>query len=469
MTLRLRVVTGLLCALGLRLDCAAAHDVPNRFFDRAVQVAVEPGKVHVLYDLSISELTLAEELMALVGPDGLAELPSDQWLERFAREMAELLAQGLLLEANGSEVQLRVLGFSYDTHEGHPRFRFRFDGPLPPAEAGDELKLYVEDTNFFLERGSVRMALYPLEGTELRRSSVPWTVDEVPVRPGWEMTPEEADAARRIEAELRFVRTDVEENGPAADAGRQAIVPLPAPVEKPENGNDPVLRLRHLLAPTQPAAMIAALLAAFGLGAAHALTPGHGKTVAAAFLVAQRASLAHAVGLAATVVVTHTGAVFAAAAVLAIVDPALDRVLGKWLSMASGLLVIGVGSLLLAGRLLSLRKQTVARKAEGRASGWLGIAGIGAAAGLVPCWDGVALVLWAIAVGRSAWGLVLLTAFTLGLGAVLVGIAVAVVKLPRFVGLWSDGADRFGRYISIAAALVIVLVGCMLTWQAWSS
>lgn len=480
MKLRSRAILSISCgALCLLVTRAVAHDVPNRFFDRAVQVAVEPGAIHVLYDLSVSELTLAEELMALVGPDGLAQLPADRWLERFAQEMADLLAGGVLVEANGAEVPLKPIGFNYDTFEGHPRFRFRFDGKLPELAEGEELFIQVEDTNFFLERGAVRMALCPLDGTELLRSSAPWTVDEVRVRPGWQMTPEEADAARRIDATLRIVTPGLR----ASNGTDQIVDRMLTGAERQSEPRGPAgqspastarrVRLRELLAPEGPVAMVLALLAAFGVGAAHALTPGHGKTVAAAFLVAQRGSLAHALGLAATIVVTHTGAVFAAAAVLAIIDPALDRTLGRTLALVSGLLVVVVGSLLLAGRIAAARRGD--RRAVNdaprsrRRLGWLGVASIGAAAGMVPCWDGVALLLWAVAVGRTGWGLVLLTAFTLGLAAVLVGIAVMVVKIPRLLGLWSDAGERLGRYLSIAAALVIVAVGCILTWNAWVS
>ena len=457
-----RTVATVCLILGAVVASAMAHDVPNRFFDRSVQLAVEAGRVHVQYELSISELTLAEQLLALVGPAGLAELPAHAWLERFAREMGELLAEGVEVRFDDQPVSLKVLGYSFDTFEGHPRFRFRFAGELPNTKLEEPHWLEVEDTNFFLERGAVRMALCPLEGTELLESTVPWTVDEVRVQPGWEMSPEEADEARRVRAQVRFLAKIASvRRQPAPHTGLSAPAPQPSP-QRRSGGR----RLRELLSPQSPLAMMTALAAAFLLGAAHALTPGHGKTVAGAYLVAQRGSLTHAMALSGTVVVTHTSSVFAVAAVLAIVDPALDRLLGRVLAMGSGLLVLGVGCVLLVARLRS--RQAGGRGGPGRTS-WLGVLGLGAAAGMVPCWDGVALVLWAVAVDRAAWGLVLLTAFTLGLGAVLAAIAVLAVKVPALFVQQAERADRVGRYISIAAALVIIVVGCGLTWNAWRS
>ena len=51
------------------------------------------------------------------------------------------------------------------------------------------------------------------------------------------------------------------------------------------------------------------LLLATLFGAAHALTPGHGKTLVAAYLIGQRGTVWHAVVLGIVTTVTHTGAV----------------------------------------------------------------------------------------------------------------------------------------------------------------
>ena len=98
------------------------------------------------------------------------------------------------------------------------------------------------------------------------------------------------------------------------------------------------------------------LLAAFGWGALHALSPGHGKAMVAAYLVGTRGSARHAVALGATVTVTHTIGVFALGVVtLALSQYVLPEDLYPWLTLVSGLLVVVVGAGVLRSRVLKAR------------------------------------------------------------------------------------------------------------------
>ncbi|WP_412538542.1 hypothetical protein R8Z50_22130 [Longispora sp. K20-0274] len=91
---------------------------------------------------------------------------------------------------------------------------------------------------------------------------------------------------------------------------------------------------------------VLAVLIALVLGAAHALAPGHGKTVMAAYLVAERGSLRHAGVIAGTVTLTHTGGVMILGLLLSTtLTFAPQRVYG-WLGLASGVLLAGVGAVL---------------------------------------------------------------------------------------------------------------------------
>lgn len=447
-----------------------AHDVPNRFFDRAVQVVVDSERIYVLYDLSISELTLAEELMSLIGTGQLSSLAPDQWLQRFAVEMAPLLAEGVVVRVDGREIRLRPSGENHDVFEGHPRFRFRFAAELPPWGGSAQREIQVEDTNFFLERGAVRLALAGEGGVEVVRSSAARTVDEIRVRPDWELTPEEADALRRAVA---VVRKRVPGDSGRDDERRNAavVVENSRSTSSASEEREPRWslggRVRQLLAARSATSLLGALFIAFVFGAAHALTPGHGKTVSAAFLVAGRGRVAHALALAGTVVVAHTGSIFAAALVLAFVSPALDAWFGRMLTLLSGALLIAVGAILLVDR-LGIRRRAAQRLRRGSLT-WLGVVSLGIAAGIVPCWDAVALMLWALAVGRAAWGLLLLLAFALGLATVLVGIAVVAVRIPYFVERRTGSLERAGRYIAIAAAMCITAVGIWLVMNAVSA
>ena len=87
------------------------------------------------------------------------------------------------------------------------------------------------------------------------------------------------------------------------------------------------------------------LLAAFGWGAVHALSPGHGKTMVAAYLVGTRGTARHAPALGATVTVTHTAGVLLLGVVaLTLSAFVLPEQLYPWLNLASGLLVVVVGA-----------------------------------------------------------------------------------------------------------------------------
>jgi ABC-type nickel/cobalt efflux system permease component RcnA len=99
-----------------------------------------------------------------------------------------------------------------------------------------------------------------------------------------------------------------------------------------------------------PGALVAALLVAVGLGAAHALTPGHGKTIVGAYLVGSRGKARHALILGVTTTITHTAGVFALGfLVLVASEFILPEKLYPWLGVLSGLLVVFIGASILRG------------------------------------------------------------------------------------------------------------------------
>ncbi len=118
----------------------------------------------------------------------------------------------------------------------------------------------------------------------------------------------------------------------------------------------------------EPGAGLSLLLlaVAFGWGAVHALSPGHGKAMVAAYLVGTRGTPRDAVALGAIVTVTHTIGVFALGIVtLALSAFVLPEDLYPWLNLASGLLVLGVGAALVRGRLRARRRSPSTRRGRG--------------------------------------------------------------------------------------------------------
>ncbi|MBL8103574.1 MAG: hypothetical protein JNM02_13655, partial [Anaerolineales bacterium] len=99
-----------------------------------------------------------------------------------------------------------------------------------------------------------------------------------------------------------------------------------------------------------------ALVIALALGALHALTPGHGKTVVAAYLVGSRGTTLHAVALGTIVTLTHTGSVFLLGIItLAASQYILPTTIIPLLEILSGLLIVGLGFYLLWQRFISWR------------------------------------------------------------------------------------------------------------------
>jgi len=234
------------------------------------------------------------------------------------------------------------------------------------------------------------------------------------------------------------------------------------------------------------------LLAALGWGALHALSPGHGKAMVAAYLVGTRGRARHAVGLGATVTATHTIGVFALGLVtLALSQYVLPEDLYPWLTLASGLMVAGVGAGVLRARVRSARQGHLHahradrddRRAHGHhhgdghargdghhhhhpdEPGVRGILAMGAAAGLIPCPSALVVLLAAISQHQVGLGLLLIFAFSLGLAATLTVLGLAVVSARRLIpsGLASG---RLATTLPAVSALLIVVVGCVLTAKA---
>ncbi|MGL5059222.1 MAG: nickel/cobalt transporter [Microcoleus sp.] len=98
--------------------------------------------------------------------------------------------------------------------------------------------------------------------------------------------------------------------------------------------------------------LLLAIGGAFIWGAAHAMSPGHGKTIVGAYLVGSRATPLHALFLAATTTITHTAGVFAIGGITLFASHVINpEQLHPWLSLISGVLVAIIGLNLLAKRI----------------------------------------------------------------------------------------------------------------------
>lgn len=209
------------------------------------------------------------------------------------------------------------------------------------------------------------------------------------------------------------------------------------------------------------------LLAALGWGAVHALSPGHGKAMVAAYLVGTRGRPRHAVALGAIVTLTHTAGVFALGVVtLALSQYVLPETLYPWLNLVSGVLVVAIGAAVLRAHLRHRRAHAHHHHHHhAQEPGTRGLLAMGAAAGLIPCPSALVVLLGAVAQGQILLGMLLIVAFSAGLAATLTALGLAVVLASRAVEHVHVPA-RVVAALPAASALLIVAVGCVLTANA---
>jgi ABC-type nickel/cobalt efflux system permease component RcnA len=223
------------------------------------------------------------------------------------------------------------------------------------------------------------------------------------------------------------------------------------------------------------------LLAAFGWGAVHALSPGHGKTMVAAYLVGTRGTARHALALGATVTVSLTIGVVALGGVgLGLSQWVLPEDLYPWLTLVSGLMVLGVGASVLRSRGRAVAREQHHHHGHGHDHGHQhghdhappatlsgrSLVAMGASAGIIPCPSALVVLLAAVAQHQIGLGLLLIVAFSLGLAATLTAIGVLVVRASGLLGRAGAAGGRLAVVLPAVSALAIVVVGAVLTFDA---
>ncbi len=237
-------------------------------------------------------------------------------------------------------------------------------------------------------------------------------------------------------------------------------------------------------------------LSAFALGALHALEPGHGKTVVAAYLVGSGGRVRDAVLLGAVVTLTHTSSILVLGLLTVLASAYLvPETVHEILEVLSGLLVVAVGLWMVRDRLLLHRHGHRHPREEhtppahphehppedghghhghhhppprGERLSLGNLIALGVSGGMVPCPAALALLLAAVAVGNVLWGLSLVVVFSLGLATVLIAIGVALVTAASFAGRFVETGDgRAARYAAAASAVVVTALGVAMTARAF--
>jgi len=259
---------------------------------------------------------------------------------------------------------------------------------------------------------------------------------------------------------------------PGLSTGRS----LEAPDRVADSGFTRLIGRRHL----SVLVVLVSLVAALFWGAAHALSPGHGKTIVTAYLVGRRGTPRDAAVLGGIVTITHTIGVFALGLVtLALSQWIVPDRLYPWIDVVAGVSVVAIGATVLRARAREWLHERAHRHghhhhhhhhhahdhAPEPGSGVRGLLAVGISGGALPCPSALVVLLAAISLHRLAFGLVLIVAFSLGLAASITGIGLLAV-LARGVFARRSFDGLLLRLLPAVSACVIVAAGVAMTVHA---
>jgi len=274
---------------------------------------------------------------------------------------------------------------------------------------------------------------------------------------------------------------------------------------------------------------IVALVVSFVLGGLHALTPGHGKAIVAAYLVGSKGRVIDAVFLGLVVTFTHTFSVIALGVVMLVAQEFAPEDIVPWLSLFSGALIVGIGAWLLARNMKQYysggahnrghnhtphshpddhshdhdhshaddhdhehdpshdhshdddhghsQDQVLTHSHGGRThshvvpserTGFWGLLSLGISGGIVPCVDALIGLLFAISLNKLVWGLIILCAFSFGLAAVLVAIGILMVMAKPLIARFT-GEGIWLQRLPIMSAAIVILLGAILVFKAFNT
>jgi nickel/cobalt exporter len=427
---RLVIVLFALAAL-VAPTAAAAHPLGNFTVNRFSRVEISGPRVYVRYVLD------------------LAEIPTYQVGPIDARTYAREIAQNARLSVDGKAAALRPVR----TRLAHPR----------GAGGLDTTRL------------EVVLAGPRLDGT----SRIAYRDENYRDRIGWKEIVVGADTPSRSH-ELRAYPKDLLQSPLDQTSVTTDLAPGDGPAVTPSLSSGRSLQAPDRVADSGFAALVGrshlsllVILASFGAalfwGAAHALSPGHGKTIVTAYLVGRRGTVRHAGLLGLIVTITHTIGVFTLGLVtLALSQFIVPDRLYPWLNLVSGLLVVGIGASVFYSRWRHRRAHAHGHDhhhhAEPDAS-FRSLLAVGVSGGLLPCPSALVVLLAAISLHRVAFGLLLIVAFSAGLALTITAIGCAAV-LARGAFRRVSLEGPLVRLLPATSALVILAAGLAMTVRA---
>ena len=475
--------------IGLALCSATcfAHPMGNFSINHYSKIKIDQKSIEVRYLIDMAEIPTFQEMRQFnIGPSA----DDASYLDR----EGQLLKQGIELESDSRAVHLdtisRQMTFA-DGAGGLPTMKigFVFRGKMDAVEGAHKLN-YVD--NNFPGRAGWKEIVVLVRGVSILNSSASATDRSQ------ELTNYSSDVLNSPPQQLSvLVGYDVHPVRQTASRLPAATTPMAhsvtAPVLArplaPQAANTPRSRFTQLIS-TQRAlsfwVLLSAALIAAGLGALHALEPGHGKTIVAAYLVGSRGTARHAVLLGIVVTAAHTAGVYLlGAATLYASRYIVPEQLYPWLGAISGLSVAGLGIFIFLRHWTGETGEHSHTPGE-RHSHWFSaptqrstagdrplslreLCMLGITGGIVPCPAALVVLLSAFSLHRIGFGLFLITAFSFGLAAVLVIVGLTMVYAKRALSSRVSAGSAALRYLPFLSSAFMVVLGVGIAASALAS
>ena len=466
---RALVFAGVVAAVLSAPAAAIAHPLGNFTVNRYAGIELTPDEVRIDYVLDLAEIPTVQVRPEIdADADGTV---SDAERAAWAGRTAPTLLANLTLTVGGRPVPLDVVSSSMRFRPGQGgldilRLEATFAGAV--ASTGE---LAFADANFADRIGWAEVTAAGADGAAVAGSSVPArSVSNALLSYPQDLLSSPLDVH---EATLSF--------HPGTSAAAASTDGASAHGSRPDVTGGAFAGLVDRTGPF----MLVALLLAFGFGALHALGPGHGKTLMAAYLVGAGGRARNAVAVGGSVAVMHTASVLALGfVVLTVTEVFAPERVYPWLGLASGLIAFALGASLLVARLGSwsggrtdpehhhphedgstahghVHPYPVPSRPLSRKS----LTALAVAGGMLPSPTALVVLLAALALDRIAYGLALIGAFSIGLATALVAVGLIALRARDVVAGRMSG--RTARLVPVLSAASIALLGLVLTFRGF--
>jgi ABC-type nickel/cobalt efflux system permease component RcnA len=461
-----------------------AHPLGNFTINHYARIEASGDRINIRYVIDMAEIPAFQELQSI---DAAATAsPSSTELKSYAAQSASKYAEKINLTVDGVPLRVQPVASNVTLPRGAgglPTLRLEcdFKATLSASVGGATHRIRFEDGSYEDRIGWREIIVAPATGWAIFDSSAFGTglTDEL------KAYPEDSLAAPLDERSAEFSLT----RG-AVPAGATALLTRDGhPASQSRDRFAELIAVPNLT----PLIALIGLLIAASLGALHALSPGHGKTIVGAYLVGSKGTARHAAFLGMTVTITHTFGVFALGLVTLFASQYIvPERLFPILSLISGGIVLVIGLSLFIRRLRSALKHSRGHEhshdhphhdhnhshdgethshlppgADEPRIGLRSLLALGISGGLLPCPSALVVLLSAISLHRVGYGLILVIAFSLGLATTLTAVGLAFVYAGRLIKR-PVASSRLVRVVPVVSAFIIACAGAAICYEALS-